>query len=117
MMISETKPANGAAPDPGKPHGEVSGVPFWFIPDQRCPRCGRRHDSAASVEGQPVPGAAMFCGGCLTLLVFGPGLLLREATPGELAAIEADPKERARYAFLRWFTQVGRDARGRRPAP
>lgn len=95
-----------------KPHGTVAGVPFWFIPDQLCPNCGRRHDSAAAFDPahRPQPGAGMFCGGRLKLLIFREDLRFRLATQAELEAIEKSPRERNLFAWHRWFTEVGKRA-------
>lgn len=95
-----------------KPHGTVSGVPFWFIPDQRCPKCGRRHDSASAFDPKqpPEPGAGMYCGGCLTLLVFAEDMKLRLATAEETKTAEANDF----FRFCRVFTEIGRDAERRR---
>lgn len=61
-------------------------------PEQRCPHCLYRMDSATGMSGTgpPEEGDFSMCLNCGAVLAFGPGLLLRSLRSGELEGVPPD---------------------------
>lgn len=75
-----------------------------------CPKCGYKFDRASKVygEGTPKPGDITLCLKCGHVMVFGPGMVVREPTSEEQASIAQDERiTRARSAIQKLKHQMG----------